>query len=35
MMLTVIDISTLFKEKRGKAFELITKLAGIAHESLV
>jgi len=35
MMLTVIDISTLFKEKRGKAFELINKLAGIIHESLV
>jgi hypothetical protein len=35
MMLTVIDISTLFKEKRGKAFDLINKLAGIIHDSLV
>lgn len=34
MMVTVIDISTLFKEKRGKAFELITKLSEIIHDSL-
>jgi len=27
MMVTVIDISTLFKEKRGKAFDLIAKLS--------
>lgn len=27
IMVTVIDISTLFKEKRGKAFDLIAKLS--------
>ena len=34
MMLTVIDITTLFKEKRGKAFDLINKLARVSHYGL-
>lgn len=34
-MVICIDISTLFKEKRGKAFDLIEKLSKIKDENLV
>jgi len=34
-MVTVIDIYTLYKEKRGKALELIDKIARIKHPHLV
>lgn len=34
-MVVCIDISTLFKEKRGKAFDLVEKLSKIKDENLV
>lgn len=35
ILVTVIDISTLYQEKRGKAFDLISKLFQIRDDSLV
>ena len=34
-MVICIDISTLYKEKRGKAIDLIEKLSKIKDENLV
>ena len=35
MMVICIDISTLYKEKRGKALNLVASLASIRHENLM
>lgn len=35
MMVICIDISTLYKEKRGKALNLVGTLASIRHENLM
>jgi len=34
-MVTVIDIYTLYQEKRGKALELIEKLSKLDHPNLI
>jgi len=34
-MVTCIDISTLYQEKRGSAIEMIQTLASFNHENLV
>ena len=35
MIVTVIDLSTLFKDRWGKAIEMIDKLTKIKHPNLV
>ncbi len=35
MIVTVIDLSTLFKDRWGKAIEMIDKLSKIKHPNLV
>jgi hypothetical protein len=35
MMVIAIDIQTLYKEKRGKALDLIDKIASIRNQNLM
>ena len=35
VMVTCIDISTLYKDKRGKALELIQNLSNLKHDNLI
>lgn len=34
-MVTCVDISTLYREKRGKALELIKLISNLKHDCLV
>ena len=34
-MVTVVDINTLYKEKRGKALDLVQRLTSLTHPNLM